>query len=277
MPRLPHSLRNEDYIAFLDESGETDLQVVAGVLIPARWLRSAEQRWRDFIRDNLGSNSGRTEVHSRELLKGEGVSLHAQTAFTGRTGQPISAAAAGRHFHKEALQHIASISEVRILAVGLKTKHPVEAYRLWFWLAYAELVARPRSPRPRLPLTVIDGEDAALRSAHDLVAHRFYRKFPRAQPYIRRGSQWFVGGSVHQDSALLPFVQMADLVAAAARHAIARRKPYRNWFDTHLRQYALGLNVSRDIDVSAHALAELRRRSPQDACGSGHKGAILVP
>lgn len=277
MPPLPHALRNEDYIAFLDESGEDGLQVVAGVLVPARWMRSAEQRWRDFIRDRLGSRSGKTEVHSRELLKGEGVSLHAQREFIARTGQPISAGAAGRDFHKEALNHIASITEVRILTVGVKTKHALDAYRLWFWLAYAELVTRPHSPRPRLPLTVIDGQDARFRSAHDLVAHRFYRKFPRAQPYIRRGNLWFVGGSVHQDSALLPFIQMADLVAAAGRHAIVRRKPYRNWYDTHLRQHALGLNVSRDIDVSAHALAELRRRSPQDACGSGHKSGILVP
>lgn len=37
-------LRNEDYIAFLDESEQDKLQVVAGVLIPARWLRPAERR-----------------------------------------------------------------------------------------------------------------------------------------------------------------------------------------------------------------------------------------
>jgi hypothetical protein len=274
---LNHCLRNEDYIAFLDESGEPNLQVVAGILIPARWLRSAEQRWRDFIRDRLGSRSGRTEVHSRELLRGEGVSIHAQHAWIAKTGQPISAGAAGRQFHKEALEHIAGIAEVRVLTVGMKTNRPREVYHLWFWLTYAELVAKARAPRPRLPLTVIDGEDVALRRAHDIVAHRFYRKFPRAQPYIRRGSGWFVGGSVHQSSELSPFIQMADLVAAAGRHAMARRKPYRNWYDTHLRQHALSRRPPRDIDVAAHALAELRRRSPKDACGSGYAATILVP
>ncbi len=63
-------LRNEDYVAYLDESGSDTLQVVAGVLIPARWLRPAEYRWREFIRDAMGSSSGRTEVKSRELLRG---------------------------------------------------------------------------------------------------------------------------------------------------------------------------------------------------------------
>jgi hypothetical protein len=275
--KLPNALRAEDYVAFLDESGEPGLQVVAGVLIPARWLRSGEQRWKDFIRDRLGSRSGRTEIHSRELLRGEGVSLHAQAVSIGKTGQPISARAAGRQFHKDALEHIAGIAEVRILTVGLATERARDVYRLWFWLVYAELVARSRAPRPRLPMTIIDGEDVTFRQAHDLIAHRFYRSFPRAQPYVRRGRLWFVGGSAHQNSQLLPFIQMADLVAAAGRHAISKRKPYRNWYETHLRQHALSRNPPRDIDVAAHALAQLRRRSPKDACGSGYGAAILVP
>lgn len=79
-------LRNEDYVAFLDESGETGLQIVAGVMIPARWLRSAERRWHDFIRDRLGSSSGRTEVKSRELVKGQGVSIHAQNRILASGG-----------------------------------------------------------------------------------------------------------------------------------------------------------------------------------------------
>lgn len=275
---LPNALRNEDYIAFLDESGEENLQVVAGVLIPARWLRSAEQRWRDFVRDRLGSRSGRTEVHSRELLKGEGVSLHAQSAYISKTGKAISARAAGRQFHRDALEHIAGIAEVRILSVGMRTNRARDAYRLWFWLAYAELVARDRSPRPRLPLTVVDGEDASFRGAHDLIAHRFYRSFPGAQPYIRRGRAWFVGGSVYQQSALLPFIQMADVVAGAARHAIAKRKPYKDWYEMHLRQLAMSRKPPRDIDVAAHALAELRRRAgARDKCDSGYAKAILVP
>ncbi|HZJ10064.1 MAG TPA: hypothetical protein VFD39_10240, partial [Trueperaceae bacterium] len=81
---------------------------------------------------------------------------------------------------------------------------------------YASLIERPRAPRPRLPLVVIDGEDAAFRSAQDLIAYRFYRAFPRRRSYMTRGEEWFVGGSAHQDSTLHPFVQMADLVAGAA-------------------------------------------------------------
>lgn len=271
-------LRNEDYVAFLDESGETNLQVVAGVLVPARWLRGAERRWRDFVRHHLGSHSGKTELHAQVLLDGRGsAAFYASKTSVSRTGQARSAKAAGRLLYRDTLEHVASIAEVRILAVGLNTKYPREAYRLWFWLMYAALITRPRAPRPRLPLVVIDGQDDSFREAHDLVAHRFYSNFWGRQPYITRGSSWFIGGSVHHRSEFLPFIQMADLVANAARHAIANRRPYRSWYDTHLRQHAANLGHGRDIDVSAHALAELKRRSPTDRCGSGHANARVVP
>lgn len=266
-------LRNEDYIAFLDESGEDGLQVVAGVLIPARWLRGAERRWQDFVRNRLGSRSGRREVKGRELLKGQGAAIHAQRTMLAGGWPPLSASAAGQQFYREALEHIAGIAEVRVIAVGLPTNRPLQVYRLWYWLAYAALVERPRAPRPRLPLTVIDGEDVSFRGAHDLVAHRFYRAFPRCQPYVARGSKWFVGGSAHQDSKLHPLIQMADLVAGAARHAIAERAPYGEWYRTHLVRHAKGMG--RTIDGSSHALSQLKRRSRTDACGSGWRNALL--
>lgn len=262
-------LRNEDYIAFLDESGEQGLEVVSGVFIPARWLRAAERRWQDFVRAELGFQSGRAEVKSRELLKGQGVSIHAQAAQAANGRGHRSAEAAGRLFYRNALEHIATLTEVRVMSVGLKTKYPTEAYRLWYWMACALLVERPKSPRPRLGLTVIDGQDAAFRRAHDLITFRFYRAFPRCQTYVARGSSWFMGGSIHQDSKLHPFVQMADLVAGAARHAIAKRKPQGNWYADHLVDYAANLRYPRAIDVSSDAIGQLKRRSRQDACGSG--------
>lgn len=268
-------LRNEDYVAFLDESGESGLQVVSGVLIPARWLRSAERRWRDFVRDGLGSASGRLEVKGRELVKGQGASLHAQNALLERGWAPLSARAAGRRFYRDALEHIATIEEVRILTVGLPTEYPLETYRLWFWVMYALLVERPRAPRPRLPLTVIDGEDMSFRMAQDLVAHRFYRAFPHCQPYVARGKGWFVGGSVLQSSRLHPFIQMADLVAGAARHAMAGRRPYGTWYGTHLVDHA-SHQRRKSIDVSGHALSQLKKRSRRDACGSGWKDAHVL-
>lgn len=184
---------------------------------------------------------------------------------------PISAVGAGRRFYRDALEHIARTREVRLLSVGLDTPYAWEVYRLWFWLAYAALSERPISPRPRLPLTVIDGEDAAFRSAHDLVAYRFYRAFKGRRYYIAHKKAWFIGGSVHQESDLLPFVQSADLVAAAARHAIKKRKGVGSWYETHLRQCAL--QGGREIDISAHALRRLRRLDPKDNAGSGHFAA----
>lgn len=268
-------LRNEDYVAFLDESGELGLQVVAGLLIPARWLRSAERRWRDFIRDSLGSPSGRLEVKGRELVRGEGVSFHAQRSFLAKGWPPLSARAAGRRFYRDALEHIATIEEVRILTVGLPTVHPIDTYRLWFWMMNALLVERPQAPRPKLPLTIIDGEDVSLRAAQDLVAHRFYRSFPRCQPYVARGRGWFVGGSVLQSSHLHPFIQMADLVAGAARHALADRKPYASWYEDHLIDHAYN-SRRKAIEVSGHALSQLKKRSRYDACGSGWKDAQVL-
>jgi hypothetical protein len=141
---------------------------------------------------------------------------------------------------------------------------------------FLDAVWEPSQPRePRLPLVVIDGQDDSFREAQDLIAHRFYSSFWGRQPYITRGRAWFVGGSVHQRSEFLPFIQMADVVANAARHAIANRRPYRDWFDAHLRRHAQ--NRGRDIDISRDALSELRRRSPTDRCGSGWAQALIVP
>jgi Protein of unknown function (DUF3800) len=266
-------LRNEDYVAFLDESGEEGLQVVAGILVPARWLRATERRWRDFIRDELGSRSGRTEIKGRDLIKGGGVALHAQRRLLENRHAPLSAAAAGRLLYRRALEHIAGIAEIRVLVVGLSSARALEVYRLWFWMTYAALVERPRAPRPRLPAVVIDGEDVALRHAQDLVAYRFHRQCPRCQPYVAAGSGWFVGGAMLHDSRFHPLIQMADLVAGAARHSIARRSPYRDWYRRHLSDYAH--MIGRDIDCSSHALAQLKRRSRHDACRSGWPDALL--
>ena len=201
-------LRNEDYVAFMDESGEPGLQVVSGVLIPARWLRGSERRWRDFVRHQLGSKSGKTEIHAQDLLNGQGnAAYYAARTSVARTGQARSAQAAGRLLYRDVLEHIAGIREVRILSVGMDTKYPREVYRLWFWLMYAALITKPRSPRPRLPLVVIDGQDDSFREAHDLVAHRFYSNFWRRQPYIDRGTPWFIGGSLQHRSEFLPFIQ----------------------------------------------------------------------
>lgn len=271
MPKL--GLRDEDYVAYLDESGEDGLQVVAGILIPARWLRGAERRWRDFIRDELGGRSGALEVKGRDLMAGKGAcSLKAQQVLLSK-GRPMSARAAGRAFYRNALEHMAIINQVRVLAVGLTTKHPIDAYRLWFWMAYALLVEKPRAPRPKLPLVVIDGEDASFRAAQDLVAYRFHHAFPQCQPYVGKGSQWFIGGSVHQDSALHPFIQMADLVAGAARHSIVGRKPQGDWYTKHLLGRAE--RSGRKIDASAQALGQIKKLSQADDCGSGWHGALL--
>ncbi len=198
--------------------------------------------------------SGKLEVKGRDLLAGKGASFHAQRVLREK-GQELSAKAAGRRLCRDALEHIALINQIRVVAVGLPTKYPLEVYRLWFWMVNALLVEKERAPRPRLGLSVIDGEDQSFRAAQDLVAHRFYHAFPKCQPYVGRGAQWFVGGSVFQDSALHPMVQMADLVAGIARHSITGLNQYGRWYEDHLVGRAKRAN--RNIDASSQAIAQL--------------------
>lgn len=267
-------LRNEDYVAFLDESGNggagAGLEIVSGILIPARWLRPAERRWRDFVADGFGNRTGRTEIKSRDLLKGRGVAFHAQQRMLASGASSLSAESAGRLFYADALEHISHLAEARVLTVGLETKRPIDTYRLWFWLLYAALTERPRAPRPRLPLVVIDGEDQAFRQAHDLVAYRFYKTFYGVQPYVRFGREWFLGGAVLQDSQMHPMVQMADLTAGAGRVAISDQD---DLYSKHLRD--AGLKVGRAVDIGHAALKRLQILSPNDACGSGWASALL--
>jgi hypothetical protein len=189
-------------------------------------------------------------------------------------GMHLSAKGAGLQFYRDALEHIAGITELRVLTVGVRSKYPEEAYRLWFWLVYTALIARKGPPRPFLPMTVIDGEDQAFRAAHGLIAHRFYKAFKTRRPYLRAGRGWFLGGSVLQDSVAMPLIQMADLVAGAGRHAIVGRPVKGELYDNHLRQPAYALH--RELDVSAYALAEIKRRSPNDLCGSGWANALII-
>jgi hypothetical protein len=209
------------------------------------------------------------------LAKGHGPAKNAQKRLLASGSPPISALAAGWQFYREALRHIATLTEVRVLTVGYPSVKIVDAYHLWFWMCNALLVERPRQPRPRLSLAVLDGRDTRLRETQDLVAWRFYRAFPACQPYVKVGTRWFVGGSVLHDSALSPFIQMADLIAGAARLAVIGSEAGRDWYQQDLREYAS--NRGRPIDVSRHARSQLRERSRHDACGSGWKDAILVP
>jgi len=80
---------------------------------------------------------------------------------------------------------------------------------------------------------------------------------------------------VLQSSRLHPFIQMADLVAGAARHAMAGRKPYGAWYEKHLVDHA-NHQRKKAIEVSGHAFSQLKKRSRTDACGSGWKGAQVL-
>jgi hypothetical protein len=68
---------------------------------------------------------------------------------------------------------------------------------------------------------------------------------------------------------------MADLVAGAARHSIVERRRYADWYEDHLAGYARQTR-KKEIEVSGHALSQLKKRSRTDVCGSGWKNAQVI-
>ena len=60
----------EDYVAFVDESGDDHLQVVSGVFIPARWMRPAHT-YLDDVRATEGLRQP-DELKAAELATGRG-------------------------------------------------------------------------------------------------------------------------------------------------------------------------------------------------------------
>lgn len=84
-----------------------------------------------------------------------------------------------------------------------------------------------------------------------------------------------------QDSVLSPFIQMADLVAVAARLAIAQKTPEQAWYTDHLLHPADPMG--RTIDVSKRPLRAApkvpRRRLRQrvERCDPRPVGRLLLP
>jgi len=269
-------LRDEDYVAFVDESTRPDplnpLTVVSGVLIPSRWLRPAERRWEQFIRSEVGRESGIAEFKAHDLLAGKGLAIDIAKHQREEKGFHKSAKGAAHDFYKLALEHIALIAEARVLAVGSKTLVPEETYRLWYWLLYATLVQRADHPRPRISMIIIDGQDRGFRRAQDLIAYRFYRRFPNVQPYVAAGNEWFIGGSALHESHLHPFIQFADLICGVARRNLEGNPKFASWYPVHIRDYASARG--REVDCSPAALACLERLDPAGA--TGWKDALLV-
>lgn len=270
-------LRNEDYVAFLDESGNDDLKIVAGVLIPARWMRSTESRWDHFVRDR--GLQGQGELKAWKLVSGRGLAriLGERVPRPAGLSKRDHYAACGRQAYVDVLRLIGSLTEVRVAVVGVPSAQALDAYRLWYWMACAGLTTRPRSPRPRLPVIVIDGQDQGIRRAHRGVTGDFYWRCRGRQPYVAGGRPWFMGGAVLQDSVALPFMQMADLVAYAAFQAIdkaASRAFMHSWYEEHLLGAAAAKR--RPIDVSRHFLEELLQLDPAHDGRLRHRDALLA-
>ena len=141
----------------------------------------------------------------------------------------------------------------------------------------AGLTTRPRLPRPRVAMIVIDGEDQGIRRVLRGVVGDFYWRCHRRQPYITGGRSWFIGGATLHDSATLPFIQMADLVAHAGYQAISR-KPERAFMHDWYAQHLLGpaRAKGREIDVSETLLDELLAIDPNIGHHLLHKRAVLA-
>ena len=270
-------LRNEDYVAFVDESGDDKLTVISGVMLPARWVRATEARWEAFLRSH--GIYGRGELKAWKLTTGRGVAQDMAHRLQRPSGDSMSTHAkrCGQEAYIDALRLIGTFTELRVATVGVPTGRPIDAYRVWNWMLCAGLTTRPRSPRPRVPVIVIDGQDQGIRRALRGVVGDFYWRCNRRQPYVSAGKAWFIGGATLHDSATLPFIQMADLVAHAAYQAI-KRKPERafmhHWYGEHLLGTARARG--REIDVSESMLQELSAINPKIGRYLLHDRAVLA-
>jgi hypothetical protein len=268
----------EDYIAFVDESGDANFQVVTGLFVPARWVRSAYTLL-DDIRATEGFRQT-DELKAAELATGRGFAWTRAQGLVCPLGMSWKAHAlqTGCDIYKRVLGHVARINGLRVLTIGLQTRFPSEAYRLWFWATCAGLTAFPEGDRPRVSMIVIDGQDQGLLRVHRGVVKDFYRSCNRRQTYVSGGRSWFMGGSVLHESHSLPFVQIADLVAHAGFQALANnpdRAYMHQWYEDSLRAVARARH--RQIDISATCLTELGTCTMPAAIAAHAAAAVVVP
>ena len=262
---------------FVDESGDEKLTVISGVMVPARWVRATEARWEAFLRSH--GIYGKGELKAWKLTTGRGVAQDIARRTEHPSGESFSthAKSCGHNAYIEALRLIGTLTEMRIATIAVPTGRPIDAFRVWNWMLCAGLTTRPRSPRPRVAMIVIDGDDQGIRRVLRGVVGDFYWRCHQRQPYVTGGKAWFVGGATLHDSATLPFIQMADLVAHAAYQSISH-KPERafmhDWYTKHLLGPARA--KGREIDVSEFLLKELLAIDPKIGHHLRHQQAVLV-
>jgi hypothetical protein len=269
----------EDYVAFLDESGDEDITVVSGLFVPTRWMRSAAT----FL-DDIRATEGFTqpeEMKAAELATGRGFAWERAQSLVRPPGVSFRnhAKQTGCDIYKRVLRQVSRINGLRVLTVGLPTNVPNEVYRLWFWTLCAGLTSFPRGRRrPQVSMLVIDGQDQGLLRIHRGVVKDFYTSCRGRQPYISAGRAWFIGGAVLHESHSLPFIQATDLNAHAAFQAL-RANPDRaymhQWYENEFR--APARRRRRLIDVSDFCLAELRACAVPPEMAPSIAVAMTVP
>jgi hypothetical protein len=270
----------EDYIVFVDESGNDDLQVIAGLFVPVRWVRSSYA----YLDDFRASEGIRVpdELKAAELATGRGLvarRLAKATPIPPGVGMRTHAGRIGQSLYERALTLAGSMNGLRVVAIGLRTRFPVEAYRLWFWSVCAGITAFPSSDRPRVSLMVIDGQDQGLLRTQRGVTRDFYYTCRQRQTYIGPGSLWFMGGAVLHESHSLPFIQTADLVAHAAFQAILGN-PDRAFMHTWYRQKLCDIahqQRGRIVDASTFCLHELVGLHPPAPIAANARAGLFVP
>ncbi|MGH3431058.1 MAG: DUF3800 domain-containing protein [Mycobacteriales bacterium] len=269
------SFLHEDYIVFMDESGDDDLQVVTGLFVPVRWMRSAYQ-----LLDDIRATEGfkvPEEMKASVLATGRGFAWQraqttARPAFVSKRDHALKT---GCDIYTRVLGKVAGLNGLRVVSLGLQTPFPQEVYRLWFWALCAGLTSYTIK-RPRVSMIVIDGQDQGLLRSHRGIVKDFYGRNKGRQWYLKPGRAWFIGGAVLHDSRALPFIQMADLVAHAAFQTILqnpKRAYMHGWYDQSFCRIAA--NRNRQIEASRFVLHELAGcKVPPDI--AAYAGSVLV-
>ncbi len=215
------------YLAYVDDSGDNQLDLLSAVLIPFQTWQASLAGWLDFRRRLVDEHGIPTayELHANEFLNGRG--------RPSKTGAPINTSRTlRRQIGEQALTVIAAMPDVGVITVARRGS---AAQRR---LTYGRLV-----DELDVHLEQIDGQAIVVVDGDQLhpAYHLTHRDLKLADRRVIE-DPWMQGSHVSQ------LVQVADLVVYCAYQHLTRPERHRQmwpWYEQHI----LSLHVVGRPDI----------------------------